>query len=658
MPSGDLDVRTILMPLAVATAVSFALTACGGGGQPGVVPGAPSISGTVAIGRPLAGATVRLNCIGGGAVATTAPDGSFSVDIPSGVITPCVISVTGTVNGQQIVLHSIAPNPGTVNVTPLTELLTTMLAQQAGMGSVDQLAQQIGTSSSAQQLLSNPRIITNAEKAVLSLVAANGAAASNSQDFLTTPFTANHTGADADLDALQSAGVVDASGVPSSNVQSGAVSMGKQLATNDGVTPNSAATISGSLSGLQTGTTIALVNNGGDPLGLSANGTFSLLAPVAVGNQYAVTVGTQPFWQSCNVTGGSGTASASTSPITVQCEMDNAQVSTIARTADAPYGVAFDPTSGNLYVADYAGNAILKIGSDGTAHPFVTLTSHPLGITFDKKGNIYSLNWSDAAYAGSVSMITPDGHTVTTIATLDSNTSDGIGVDSKGNVYVDNLTSVYKLDATNNYQPTLFAGSDTTMGFKDGAGKAALFDNVFDLTVGPDDSVYVADVGNYVIRKITPDGTVSTVAGQPGQPGYRDGAASQSLLGGMLQPDGNFVPVTYDANGVTTQYGDANYHLAVNAAGVWISDAANNVIRRIDASGNITTVAGTQVYARRTAPTSGWVIANMQMIDGVGTAANFTEPWALATDPKTGDLYVADFRGNAIRKITPTPPSQ
>ncbi|WP_341679297.1 hypothetical protein [Niveibacterium sp. SC-1] len=657
--------RPLLFSFAVA-ALTSVLAACGGGGgveptastpsspaSPPVESAAPpaaSVSGTVAVGKPLSGASVNLDCKGGSVVATTAPDGSYSVELPAGIQTPCVITASGTAsNGEAVMIHSVAPAPGTANVTPLTCLLTNTLAHQAGAPDAVHLAQDLSSNSSAQQLLSDPSVVNKAARAVSSLVSAHGGAIPNSQDFLTKPFTADHTGPDADLDGLATTGVLDANGAPSIEMKTGARAMGSQLALDGGTVPDSTATVGGSLSGLQAGTTLTLLNNSGDPLGLSANGPFRFLAQLPLGSAYAVTIGTQAPWQTCSVSGGTGRTSSPVDAIKVDCQAgSSAVVSTLATQGISnPYGVAFDPSSGNLYVADYKRDTVLKVSRDGVATSFARFDG-PFSVAVDRSGNVYTVNAD-----GTVGKVTPQG-AATTFATMDENTlGDGIGVDTAGNVYVANTTSIYKIDAST-ARPTLIAGSDTKKGFKDGAGGAALFNYISDLAVTSDGTIYVADMGNYVIRKIAADGTVTTIAGTPGTPGYRDGVAGQSLLGGLLNSSGNSVPVTYDANGIANKTGSATYHIAVNSAGVWISDSPNNVVRLIDAKGNVSTIAGTQVFGRQTTP-DWWVASNMQMKDGVGTAANFVEPLGIATNPATGELYVGDFHGNAIRKITPMP---
>ena len=158
---------------------------------------------------------------------------------------------------------------------------------------------------------------------------------------------------------------------------------------------------------------------------------------------------------------------------------------------------------------------------------------------------------------------------------------------------------------------TTLAGS-VTGGYADGIGASAQFSNPEGIAVDAQGNIYVADSFNNRIRKITPDGTVSTIAGN-GTAGYFDGPAATAEFYG---PQG----LTVDAQG-----------------NVFVADYGNNVIREITPAGVVSTFAGNT--------TSGYV-------DGAATVAEFNSPAAVAVD-KSGNLYVADRHNNMIRKITP-----
>jgi len=167
-------------------------------------------------------------------------------------------------------------------------------------------------------------------------------------------------------------------------------------------------------------------------------------------------------------------------------------------------------------------------------------------------------------------------------------------------------------------QFTVVAGNTGGPGAENGVGRAARFNSPRGVAVGRDNTVYIADTYNNLIRKISA-GTVTTLAGMSGTGGYADGAGTMARFG---RPSA----------------------LSVDTAqNVFVADTGNRVIRKIDASGIVTTVAGTPEVAGTT--------------DGTGSAAQFSEPVGLAND-NLGNLYVVDkqYTGSGVtpvlRKIT------
>ncbi len=161
---------------------------------------------------------------------------------------------------------------------------------------------------------------------------------------------------------------------------------------------------------------------------------------------------------------------------------------------------------------------------------------------------------------------------------------------------------------------SLLAGHAAGPGNFDGIGAAAGFFSPNSVASDSAGNVYVADSGNHTIRKITTDGAVSTLAGASGQSGAVDGNGPAARLN---NPAG----------------------IAIDSAGnLFVADSGNSTIRRITAAGDVSTLAGNP-QARGSA-------------DGVGAAASFDTPWAIATDG-AGNVYVADSTANTIRKITP-----
>lgn len=150
------------------------------------------------------------------------------------------------------------------------------------------------------------------------------------------------------------------------------------------------------------------------------------------------------------------------------------------------------------------------------------------------------------------------------------------------------------------------AGSAGHPGYADGTGTAALFDTPRGIATGYDGSIYVSDSGNHVIRKITREGVVTTIAGTPGQPGADDTH--------LNTPTG----------------------IDVDAAGtVYIVDTFNHAIRMLK-DGHLTTIAGQ--------------LGVSGFADGDAAAAKFNAPVGLRIAPD-GTLVIADTGNNVIRRL-------
>src|SRR4051812_33658679 len=205
------------------------------------------------------------------------------------------------------------------------------------------------------------------------------------------------------------------------------------------------------------------------------------------------------------------------------------------------------------------------------------------------------------------------------------------------------------------YNFTAIAGNASALDQLDGTGTNARFLNPTGVTVDTVGNIYVADGGDHTVRKVTPGGLVTTLAGSSGQGGSADGTGIGARFGYpyalAVDVGGNvFVADTgtrtirkiTPSGVVTTLAGAAQFSLpqgiAVDAAGnVFVSDTGNSTIHKITAAGIVTTLAG---EAGQTG-----------VADGTGAAARFTYPFGLAVDA-VGNIYVADFGNSAIRKIT------
>jgi len=285
---------------------------------------------------------------------------------------------------------------------------------------------------------------------------------------------------------------------------------------------------------------------------------------------------------------------ATTGSLALRCS--RAQVTTLAGTAGSiestdgtgaaarfkkPYGVAVD-AAGNVYVADTNNHTIRKITSAGVV---TTL----------------------AGTAGSIE--STDG----TGAAARFNYPGGVAVDAAGNVYVADTINHLIRKITSAGVVTTLAGTAGSFGSADGTGAAARFEYPYGVAVDTAGNVYVADTDNSTIRKISPGGVVTTLAGTAGTPESDDGTGAAARF---KYPSG----------------------VAVDAAGnVYVADRNNHLIRKITSGGAVTTLAGS-------AGTSG-------STDGTGAAARFNFPWGVAVDA-AGNVYVADSFNYTIRKIT------
>ena len=254
---------------------------------------------------------------------------------------------------------------------------------------------------------------------------------------------------------------------------------------------------------------------------------------------------------------------------------------------NAPQGVAVD-AAGNIYIADSLNNRVRRVS--------------PSGMITTLAGNGATANpglWGDGGAATNANLHLPTG----------------VAVDSSGNVYI----AVASDHAIRRVSPdgniSLFAGT----GYPGYAGDSAAATSAQlrapeDVAIGPSNTIYIADTGNAVIRKVASDGTISTIAGN-GAIGFT-GDGDLATKASMISP----------------------FSVAVDSSGnVYIAELGDSRIRKVDSKGNISTVAGNGKLG-------------FAGDGGPAASAQLNSPTGVAVD-SSGNLYIADSLNCRVRKM-------
>ena len=271
-------------------------------------------------------------------------------------------------------------------------------------------------------------------------------------------------------------------------------------------------------------------------------------------------------------------------------------------------------------VTTLAGQAGISGYADGTGS--IAQFSGPFGVAVDRASTIYVADSGNST----IRKIIPTGAVSTLAGSAGAGGSaDGIGGNARFNypygITVDSATNVYVADLGNQTirkvtpdgNVTTLAGLAQASGSANGLGSNARFSEPHGIAVDGAGNLYVADSGNKIIRKITPAGMVSTLAGLVGSAGSEDGTTNQARF--------------WEPTGVASD----------SAGNVFVSDY--HTIRKITPDGFVTTLAGQA--------------GNQGNADGIGFNARFSYPEGLTVDT-VGNVYVADRANCTIRKVTPS----
>lgn len=294
-----------------------------------------------------------------------------------------------------------------------------------------------------------------------------------------------------------------------------------------------------------------------------------------------------------------------------------------------PGGVTIT-SSGVIYFSDFIRNVIYKVAKD----TYQTEATGVFGFGRELGSAGSQIFWTTAASltsskllfsarnynGGSSNQLVYFNPTTNTVVSFGGFVLDsapvGVVTDSAGNIYVAQYANILKISTAGVKSVFVGPASSAETGYADGTGGAARFFGLQQLAIDSSDNLYVADMGNRRVRKITPAGVVTTFAGT-GASGNSDNA--NPLLATFSQPSG----VAIASNG-----------------DIYVSDSSAHNIRKIAVNGEVSTFAGSTSY----------ISGNS---DGQRASATFNTPNHLAFN-LDGSLLVADTNNHRIRTILPS----
>ncbi len=345
---------------------------------------------------------------------------------------------------------------------------------------------------------------------------------------------------------------------------------------------------------------------------LNTANSFTVQATGSPAPTFTVISGTFPPWASLNSTTGAitGTPTNDTgSPFTFTIRASNGY----GAASDQAFSLSVTPAGSFPAFTTHPANVSISIGQTATFTVVATGSPAP------------TYQWQrQPAGGGGFSNITDGGsYSGATTATLTvTNSTTGMSGD-QFQCIASNTVNSGPASATSNAATltvsvgtiiSTIAGTVGAGDTLDGVGAAAHFTNPNSVAVDSAGNIYVSDPSAHVIRRISSDGVVSTIAGSVGLAGNADGAGSNARFNG---PSG----------------------IAVDAAGnIFVADSNNHTIRVITSGNSVSTLAG-----------SPGVLGSA---DGLGADARFTYPFGVAVD-SGGTVYVADTYNHLIRRIAP-----
>ena len=464
--------------------------------------------------------------------------------------------------------------------------------------------------------------------------------------------------------------------------------------------------IGGTVSGLASGASLTLTDNGRDALLVPANGAFSFPTSLQVGSAYAVTIATAPVKQTCTVSAGSGTATTDVTSVRIACIGPFSVGGTITGLSPATSLTLTNNGSDTLTVSADGSFTFATPLKPGSAYT-IAIATLPTGEQCGIKGGTGTVTTTNAT-ANTVTCAIPtlqllagalggSGNLDGTASSARFNGPADVALDSAGNSYVadDYNATVRKIDAAGNV--TTLAGMARQLGTADGAGAAARFNNPESVAVDPSGNVYVVDAGVNTIREISPTGMVKTLAGTPLVYGTADGtgpaaqftnpiAIRWSPNGSLYVTDNDRVRNITTGGVVTTAYTGSTQLLGIdvsNPAVALLTDGSAKSVLELDWSTNgVSTLAGgfenpvgiavapagsaaagtiyvaDEFASTLNAISQGSVVSTLAgatgmpgYADGTGASARFYSP-TLISISDAGLLWLADSGANTIRTVT------